>query len=161
VVVTRGDRFIVRAYSPPDTVGGGLVLDPLPPRGGIRTTPGRARFSELDPSTSADPARATERAALLLAAEAGHAGLPRAALTARLGLLTNDARGPVEQLRERGALVAVGTFLVAPSQLEHISRRCWSWLRRITASTRWTTGSRGKRRVSGRVRAPRRACSSA
>ena len=123
VVVTRGDRFIVRAYSPPDTVGGGLVLDPLPPRGGIRTTPGRARFSELDPSTSADPARATERAALLLAAEAGHAGLPRAALTARLGLLTNDARGPVEQLRERGALVAVGTFLVAPSQLEHISRR--------------------------------------
>ena len=37
VVVVRGDRFIVRAYSPPDTIGGGLVVDPHPPRGGIRT----------------------------------------------------------------------------------------------------------------------------
>ena len=30
-VVTRGDRFIVRAYSPSDTIGGGVVLDPRPP----------------------------------------------------------------------------------------------------------------------------------
>ena len=123
VVVTRGDRFIVRSYSPPDTIGGGLVLDPQPPRGGIRTTSGKARFAELDPSTSAGPAQATERATLLLAAEAGHAGLPRAALTARLGLLTDDALGPVEQLRERGALVAVGAFFVTPSQIQDIGRR--------------------------------------
>ncbi|MBP1604166.1 MAG: selB, partial [Acidobacteria bacterium] len=123
VVVTRGDRFIVRSYSPPDTIGGGLVLDPQPPRGGIRTTSGKARFAELDPSTSAGPAQATERATLLLAAEAGNAGLPRAALTARLGLLTDDALGPVEHLRERGALVAVGEFFVTPSQLQDIGRR--------------------------------------
>jgi selenocysteine-specific elongation factor len=123
VVVTRGDRFIVRAYSPPDTIGGGLVLDPQPPRGGIRTASGKARFAELDPSTSAGVVQAAERAALLLAAEAGHAGLPRAALTARLGLLTDQARGPVEHLRERGALVAIGAFLLAPSQLEAIGRR--------------------------------------
>jgi len=123
VVVTRGDRFIVRAYSPPDTIGGGLVLDPQPPRGGIRTTSGRVRFAELDPSASSDAGQAAARAALLLASEAGPAGLPRAALTARLGLLTDASRAPVEQLRERGALVAVGTCLVAPSQLEGIGRR--------------------------------------
>jgi selenocysteine-specific elongation factor len=123
VVVTRGDRFIVRAYSPPDTIGGGLVLDPQPPRGGIRTSPGSARFAELDPSTAAGPSQSAERAALLLAAEAGYAGLPLASLTARLGLTTADARAPVEQLRERGALVAVGAVLVAPSQLESIGRR--------------------------------------
>jgi selenocysteine-specific elongation factor len=123
VVVTRGDRFIMRAYSPPDTIGGGLVLDPQPPRGGIRTASGKARFSELDPSTSPGVVQAVERATLLLAAEAGHAGLPRAALSARLGLLTDQAREPVERLRERGALVAIGAVLLAPSQLEAIGRR--------------------------------------
>jgi selenocysteine-specific elongation factor len=123
VVVTRGDRFIVRAYSPPDTVGGGVVLDPQPPRGGIRTTAGKGRFPVLDPSASAGPEEATERAALLLAAEAGHAGLPRAALTARLGLLTEDARQPAERLRERGALVEIGAMLVAPVHLDALGRR--------------------------------------
>ena len=122
VVVTRGDRFIVRAYSPPDTIGGGVVLDPQPPRGGIRTASGTSRFAELDPSTSAGSAHATERAVLLLAVEAGDGGLPRAALTARLGLLTDDARRPVELLRERGALVEVGAVLVAPSLVEGIGR---------------------------------------
>jgi selenocysteine-specific elongation factor len=31
-VVTRGDRFILRAYSPLATIGGGVALDPHPPR---------------------------------------------------------------------------------------------------------------------------------
>src|SRR5207253_3159394 len=34
VVLVRGDRFIVRSYSPSRTIAGGQVLDPLPPRGG-------------------------------------------------------------------------------------------------------------------------------
>jgi selenocysteine-specific elongation factor len=123
VVVTRGDRFIVRAYSPPDTIGGGVVLDPQPPRGGIRTAHGRARFAELDPSSAQGPAQAAERASLLLAAEAGQAGLPQASLTARLGLLTDDARAPVEGLRARGALVAIGATLVAASQIESLGHR--------------------------------------
>ncbi|MBF0336233.1 MAG: selenocysteine-specific translation elongation factor [Nitrospirae bacterium] len=32
VVVMAGDRFIIRRYSPVDTIGGGVVLDPSPPR---------------------------------------------------------------------------------------------------------------------------------
>jgi selenocysteine-specific elongation factor len=32
VAVLRGDRFIVRRPSPSDTIGGGLVIDPAPPR---------------------------------------------------------------------------------------------------------------------------------
>ncbi len=47
VVVTRGDRFVLRAYSPPITVAGGAVLDPRPARGAIRTAEGRRRFSRL------------------------------------------------------------------------------------------------------------------
>ena len=31
VVARGGDRFVLRSYSPVTTIGGGLVLDPLPP----------------------------------------------------------------------------------------------------------------------------------
>ncbi|MBI1874364.1 MAG: selenocysteine-specific translation elongation factor [Acidobacteria bacterium] len=47
VVVTRGDRFILRAYSPPVTIAGGQILDPTPPRSGLRTAGGRTRFERL------------------------------------------------------------------------------------------------------------------
>jgi len=42
-VVTRGDRFILRAYSPLATIGGGVVLDPRPPRVSIRSAAGTER----------------------------------------------------------------------------------------------------------------------
>ena len=31
-VLARGDRYILRAYSPPMTIAGGVILDPSPPR---------------------------------------------------------------------------------------------------------------------------------
>src|SRR4029077_13953308 len=31
-VLARGDRYILRAYSPPTTIAGGLILDPRPAR---------------------------------------------------------------------------------------------------------------------------------
>ena len=43
-VLTRGDRFILRAYSPAITIGGGVVLDPHPPRSPIRNAAAAARF---------------------------------------------------------------------------------------------------------------------
>ena len=46
--LTRGDRFILRQYSPPITIGGGRVIDPLPARTPIRTAAAAARFAALD-----------------------------------------------------------------------------------------------------------------
>ncbi|HEX7020386.1 MAG TPA: selenocysteine-specific translation elongation factor, partial [Gemmatimonadaceae bacterium] len=46
-ILARGDRFILRAYSPPTTIAGGEVLDPHPPRAGVRTEAGRARFRRI------------------------------------------------------------------------------------------------------------------
>ena len=123
VVVTRGDRFIVRAYSPPDTIGGGTVLDPLPPRGGIRTAAGKARFAELDPASAPTGAASAERAVRLAALEGGHLGIARNALQARLGLLTPAAREPVERMVSRGELVGIGAALLAPAHLEAIAGR--------------------------------------
>ena len=46
-VLARGDRFILRAYSPPVTIAGGLILDPRPPRTAIRTAAALARCERL------------------------------------------------------------------------------------------------------------------
>ncbi|MGH9329764.1 MAG: selenocysteine-specific translation elongation factor, partial [Vicinamibacterales bacterium] len=80
-VVTRGDRFILRAYSPPVTIAGGEVLDPDPPRGPIRTAAGRARLARLDPRHHGQ-----DEAAAAFVDERGPAGLARRTLVARAGL---------------------------------------------------------------------------
>ncbi len=55
VVVARGDRYILRQPSPSRTVGGGRVLDPLPPRRWRRFRPETLeRFRLLDEGTPAD-----------------------------------------------------------------------------------------------------------
>ena len=45
--LVRGDRFILRAYSPLATIAGGTILDPRPPRRGVRTAAGIARLATL------------------------------------------------------------------------------------------------------------------
>jgi selenocysteine-specific elongation factor len=67
LVALRGDRFVLRSLAPPDTLGGGVVLDPSPPRHG----PSRdllARLARLErgepdapPPPPQPPAAAPER----------------------------------------------------------------------------------------------------
>jgi selenocysteine-specific elongation factor len=123
IVVTRGDRFIVRAYSPPATIGGGVVLDPQPPRAGIRAPAGRARFAELDPAAAGDARAAARQAVMLAVGEAGAEGLPLASLSSRLGLITPGDRQPVDTLRHDGAVTAIGTALFSPSHLASVGAR--------------------------------------
>jgi selenocysteine-specific elongation factor len=47
-VLTRLDRLVLRAHSPAVTIGGGLVLDPEPPEGGLRRPSTLDRFQQLD-----------------------------------------------------------------------------------------------------------------
>ena len=77
-VLTRGDRFILRQYSPAITIGGGRVLDPVPARTAIRTPAGRARFARL--------AGTSEDAARWFIDERRGAGLTAAALRRRAGV---------------------------------------------------------------------------
>jgi selenocysteine-specific elongation factor len=73
-VAGRGDRIVVRAYSPATTIGGAVVRDPLA---------SKKRPSESAPAAGAGDARA---AALRMVEEAGPRGLERATLAARLTL---------------------------------------------------------------------------
>jgi selenocysteine-specific elongation factor len=129
-VLTRGDRFILRAYSPPLTIGGGVVVDPHPPRGAIRTAAGRARFSRLDPSR-----RDEDDVAAAFVEERAALGLPEAALVSRAGLTAQAAAATLARLegsrrvrRAGGLVVAAGAIaergarLLAALQAHHASQ---------------------------------------
>ena len=111
-VLTRGDRFILRAYSPPATIGGGTVLDPQPPRGAVRTSPARARFDRL-------AADVTPGAAVMaFIEEKGIAGLPRESLISRAGLSPSISAVVAGELTSTGKVTAVGNSLVASSVVD-------------------------------------------
>lgn len=115
-VLTRGDRFILRAYSPPATIAGGEILDPRPPRAGARTEAGRRRFEQIDAAQ-----QAADVAAVLLH-EAGAAGVPMRRLASQLGLDASAARTLVTDLTESGAARDLGAVIVSRPLLDQLGR---------------------------------------
>jgi len=95
-VLARGDRLVLRSYSPASTIGGARVLDPLPPR---RT---RAQLDRVRALAAAD----AREAAAQMVAEAGAAGVLASLLAARLGL---DRSGLLTLLSGRSGVVAFGS----------------------------------------------------
>jgi selenocysteine-specific elongation factor len=122
LVLTRGDRFILRAYSPAVTIAGGCVLDPAVPRIGIRTAAGRDRFQRLDPlAVTQDGGSADRRALDVLLAEAGLTGVPMVSLVARLGLTPAEADGVAGRGEAEGTVVRIEHGLVARSVVDQAS----------------------------------------
>ncbi|MEO8139875.1 MAG: selenocysteine-specific translation elongation factor [Gemmatimonadota bacterium] len=102
-VARGGDRFVLRSYSPVHVIGGGRVLDPLPP-------PGRVLWPEgLDSESPRDRLRA------LIARR------PRGAFEAQipvlLGLSPSEAAPLIAELK----LVRLGTVLIAPDLVAEAS----------------------------------------
>ena len=115
-VLTRGDRFIIRAYSPPITIGGGVVLDPAPTRPGVRTAEGRASLERLH------IARDNGLSAVMAMTEAaGLAGIARQDLIVRAALAPGQIPIVLNMVGENG-LVEVGDRLVAKAHLETASQ---------------------------------------
>jgi selenocysteine-specific elongation factor len=114
-VVTRGDRFILRAYSPTITIGGGVVLDPQPPRGAIRTPSGLDRLRRLEGDSDSVIAAFVD--------ERGAAGLERQAVVGRAGLSPAEAGRAIERLTADGRVVAIEDLLVSRRVLEDLSTR--------------------------------------
>lgn len=110
-VLTRHDRFILRAYSPPATIGGGVVLDPAPTRPGIRSADGRAALERLREALHGDTT-----AILAMIDSAGLAGIDRRALVSRAGVAPERVADVIKVLAGQG-VVAAGERLVAASRL--------------------------------------------
>ena len=101
LTAVRGDRFIIRRYSPVVTIGGGRILDALPPKRSPRSPAARDRVAALDGVPDA-------RAATVFIEEAGFRGLGETVLRRRLGIRAPDADRVVAELAERGEIEALG-----------------------------------------------------
>jgi selenocysteine-specific elongation factor len=130
-VVTRGDRFILRTYSPPTTIAGGSVLDPHPPRIRVRNMAGRTRFRRLDPASSGEPIEsepAEQRAVVLMVEESGAAGLPVSALTSRGGIPPFAIPALLDRLTREGVVARAGEVLIGPRILDDLKQRLLAML---------------------------------
>ncbi len=99
LVARGGDRFVIRSFSPVTTIGGGVVLDPFPPR--------RPRVSERGLAAGQPPAERLAR----FVEEAGLAGLRVGDIAVRLGVLPSDVLRTVADAGK--GILSVGDVLVA------------------------------------------------
>jgi selenocysteine-specific elongation factor len=111
VVLFPHDRYVLRSYSPVDTVGGGEILDNLPPRHKRTDAAIAGRMQILQ---QADPGKALA----VFCKEAGLRGLTAAQIQSRLGLETSRQQALVEKLIAAGQITAFSRepFLVADPQ---------------------------------------------
>jgi len=128
-VLSRGDRFILRAYSPSITIAGGQILDPRPPRAALRNQAALDRFCRLDPSEAANQPEAELNAAAAMIDGAGAAGLAVAALVSRVGVEPGLIAARVDALVSRGQAVPAGDVLVAPALVDRLSAALIALLR--------------------------------
>jgi selenocysteine-specific elongation factor len=113
VVARGGDRLVIRSFSPVATIGGGIVLDPLPPAR-------RARWP-----AGLGAGEAAERLTALVERRTG--GVPRSQLPILLGISSQRARALADGVP---ALRLVGELWVTAALLEHLGSRCLDLLRR-------------------------------
>jgi selenocysteine-specific elongation factor len=117
-VVTRGDRFVLRAYSPLATIGGGIVLDPHPPRGPVRTPAAIARFERLDPLQATDDSTVET-----FVDDRAEAGLHTRLLISRAGLTSTSAEQVAVRLVKSNKAAQIGDLLVSTRALAQLAER--------------------------------------
>ncbi len=110
-VLARGDRVILRAYSPPRTIGVATVLDPAPQAPGVRSAAGRARLERL---------RGADAATALVAMVEGQdaRGLPASDAVTRAGIPADIVDTVLRELGERRLVARAGACLVSPASVE-------------------------------------------
>ena len=109
LVVTPGDRFIVRQFSPVITIGGGVVLDSFPFRRSAKEATDVATF--LNKIENAAPAEALA----LRIERRGTDGFTRGDAVKELGRAPESIEESVRTLRENGRILSAGELLVAKS----------------------------------------------
>ena len=122
-VLTRGDRYILRAYSPAVTIAGGAIIDPRPPKTATRTETALARSRRLAIDPLADRAAVELAGATAMIDAAAAAGMPVPSLTTRAAIdpVALDAR--IDALVRSGAALRAGEVLVAPAIVADLKTR--------------------------------------
>ena len=114
------DHFIVRSYSPAVTIGGGVIVDPLPHKHRLRE--GATVVSQLEKLVSADE---SERIALLVEM-AGERGMSYAELAARSGSTDETIKRTADSLTKTKRLIAAVSnplLLIGRTEFENLAKQ--------------------------------------
>jgi selenocysteine-specific elongation factor len=122
-VLTRGDRCILRAYSPAVTIAGGAIIDPRPPKTATRTEAALARSQGLAIDQDADRPAVDIAGATTMIDGAAAAGLPVRSLITRAGIDPGAVDARVEALVRSGVALRAGEVLVAPAIVADLKKR--------------------------------------
>jgi selenocysteine-specific elongation factor len=147
--LTRHDRFIIRAYSPPMTVGGGVVLDPAPTRPGIRSEEGRASLERLRVRSAGTD---DTDAVFAMIDVAGLGGVDKRALISRGGVAPAQTPAVIRQLSERGVVAANDRLIVNT----HLAKAADAVVAQVTAFHKADPASEGLPREEAREKIFRR-----
>jgi selenocysteine-specific elongation factor len=145
-VLTRRDRFIIRAYSPLMTIGGGVVLDPAPMRPGIRSAEGRASLERLRITPDDGDA------AFAMIDAAGLAGMDKRALVSRGGIAPSETAALIKKLADRGVVLANDRLVVKT----HLAKAADAVIAQVTAFHKAQPASEGLPREEAREKIFRR-----
>jgi selenocysteine-specific elongation factor len=117
VVVQHGDRYILRFYSPVETLGGGMVLDPRPRRHKSRTMDQSLRNLAVLAEGSRE-----EKLALLIAGRA-LAGMEENEVAATFSADKQDISAALTSLAGRKTIIRVDNLYVHASSLGDLEGR--------------------------------------
>ena len=151
VVATASDRFIIRRYSPLETLGGGRVLDPSPTKHSVTSREVAERLSALGSGDRVE-------ACALFVAEAGQRGLGGPELARRLGIDAAFLAKLVEALLQNKRVFRISEkplLLLAPETAEEISEQILQELKSFQKANPLREGMpRGELREKATARAP-------
>jgi selenocysteine-specific elongation factor len=129
LVARSGDRVVIRSISGPDTVGGGMVVDPNPRRRGPATAaaPHQEAEAEIPETAPEPPAREPSRRAMVVLAllEAdGEAPRAPATIAEAVGIVPPEIERLLGELVDSGLAVRLGAQVYfARSALEPLRAR--------------------------------------
>lgn len=117
VITVRGDRYILRRPSPGETLGGGMVLDPLPV--GRHRRFSRQVIEQLEAYRKGSPFEVLQAALL------AHGIVPAAALVKETGLEPGAAASGIQQLLNSGQAVALEPGDMLPMGNTLLASHAW------------------------------------
>jgi len=117
IVGVLGDRFVVRAYSPQVTIGGGVILDPFAARHRAR------EFSEVRAGLETLAAEDRRAQVTQFVTAAGIAGLRRQDITARTAWRDEVTEAAIAAAKEAGSILIIEDILVGPLVFENLARQ--------------------------------------
>jgi len=131
IVAVHGDHFVVRRYSPTQTLGGGVVVQASPPR--------RRKGAAVEVLRSVEQ---TGPEALVVGAVAakGPAGMPVSDVASAAGLDAGAGRTAVAAARAARSVTAIGDRLFATSVIDGVGRKLVETLAAYHKQTPWRSG---------------------